>query len=133
MAIEGLFAWYRMYASSLHLYHKRPIGNDRINGEYRPAYANISLARIPYESEWGNSPEQARLMREFMLGVGEVISGVFFISVGSVIFGSVGFSAALDGTRRIFLSLNSLWALHQTELHALQNWEETALKPAVTH
>lgn len=33
IAIETLFYWYRMYASSLNLYNKRPTGNDRIRGE----------------------------------------------------------------------------------------------------
>jgi hypothetical protein len=132
-AIEALFAWYRMYASSLRLYHKYPAGTDRIIGEYRPALSHTSLAITPYKSEWGNSPEQARLMREFMLGVGEVISGVFCISVGSLVFGAIGVTAAFDGTNRIYSSLNSLWALHQTELHALKNWEQTALKSALNN
>lgn len=131
IAIESLFAWYRTYASSLKLYHQFPTGNDRIHGEYRPFITNSFLAMRTYESEWGKTPEQARLMREFMLGVGEVISGVFFITVSSGAFGGIGVTAAFDGSRRIYSSLNSLWALHQTELLALQNWEQTKLKSAV--
>lgn len=131
IAIENLFAWYRTYASSLRLYHQIPTGNDRIIGEYRPFSTNRLLATSEYQSEWGKTPEQARLMREFMLGVGEVISGVFCITVSSGIFGGIGVTAAFDGSRRIYSSLNSLWSLHQTELQALQHWEKTALKPAV--
>jgi hypothetical protein len=131
IAIEGLFAWYRTYASSLRLYHQSPTGTDRIIGEYRPFSINPRLAIGAYESEWGKTPEQARLMREFMLGVGEVISGVFCVTVSSGVFAGIGYTAAFDGSRRIYSSLNSLWALHQTELLALQNWEKTALKPAV--
>ena len=131
IAIERLFAWYRMYASSLRLYHAHPTGNDRIVGEYRPAYAHSPLARGSYESEWGKSPEQARIVREFMLGVGEVITGVFCISVGGVVFGSVGLTAAFDGTSRMYSALNSLWALHQVELQALKTWEQNSLKPAI--
>jgi hypothetical protein len=131
IAIERLFAWYRTYASSLHLYQKYPTGTDRIFGEYHPSSRNSLLALGAYESEWGKTPEQARLIREFMLGVGEVISGVFCITVSSGVFGGIGYTAAFDGSRRIYSSLNSLWALHQTELLALQNWEQTALKPAV--
>jgi hypothetical protein len=132
IAIEGLFAWYRTYASSLRLYHQPPTGNDQIIGEYRPLSTNYLLGIGAYESEWGKTPEQARLMREFMLGVGEVISGVFCITVSSGIFGGIGYTAAFDGSRRIYSSLNSFWALHQTELQALQEWEKNSLTPAVS-
>jgi hypothetical protein len=130
IAIERLFAWYRMYATSLNLYTKRPTGTDCIRGEYRP-YSFTQSFGTSYESEWGNNPEQARLVREFMFGVGEIVAGVFCITVGNVFFGTIGFGAAADGTSRIFSSLNSLWTNHQTELHALKAWEQTALKPAV--
>ncbi len=132
IAIERLFAWYRMYATSLNLHNKSPTGNDRIRGEYTP-YSISKPLGTAYESEWGNSPEQARLFREFMWGVGEVVAGVFCITVGNVVFGTIGFGAAVDGTNRIFSSLNSLWANHQTELRALQEWEKNSLKPAVSN
>jgi hypothetical protein len=130
IAIEKLFAWYRTYASSLRLYHKYPTGKDRINGEYRPA--SIFNTHLTYESEWGNSPEQARIMRDFMFGVGEVIAGVFCATVSGGVLGVFGGgTVAFDGTTRMNNSLNSIWALHQTELIALKEWENTALKPAV--
>ena len=132
IAIERLFGWYRMYASSLGLYHKRPIGNDRINGEYRSAHAFTPHVRSPYESEWGKTSEQARLTRDFMFGVGEIIAGVFCATVSGGILGSFGATTlAFDGTSRIFNSLNSLWAMHQAELVALKEWENSALKPAI--
>lgn len=131
IAMERLFAWYRTYASSLNLYHKRPTGNDRINGEYHPACTSPFFAMNGYNSEWGNNPEQARLIREFIFGVGEIVSGVFCVSVGGVLFSIGGASLLFDGGSRIFTSLNSLWANHQTELYALKEWERTALKPAL--
>lgn len=132
IAIERLFTWYRTYATSLNLYNKRPTGTDRISGEYRPYSITQSLGS-DYTSEWGNNPEQARLVREFMCGVGEVVAGVFCITVGNVVFGTIGFTAAADGTSKIFSSLNSIWTNHQTELQALKAWEQTALKPAVSN
>ncbi len=130
IAMERLFAWYRMYASSLNLYHKRPTGNDRIIGEYCSACVHTPLASNAYNSEWGNNPEQSRLVREFMFGVGEIVAGVFCVSVGGVFFSIGAASLLFDGGSRIFTSLNSLWANHQTELYALKEWEKTALKPA---
>ncbi len=55
IAIERLFAWYRTYASSLNLYYKHPIGNDRIHGEYRPACLQAPLASIAYDFQWGTT------------------------------------------------------------------------------
>jgi hypothetical protein len=119
-----------MYGTSLRLFYKNPTGDDRINGEYKsysqlPSYGN-------YQSEWGNNPEQARLIREFMCGVGEVISGLFCAVVtGPTPFGYFAGGVVLDGGYRIFTSLNSLWAQHQAALIALKPWEETTLKPAI--
>ncbi len=79
----------------------------------------------------GDDPEQARLVREFMFGVGEIVTGIFCVSVGGVLFSAGGITILFDGGSRVFTSLNSLWANHQTELQALKEWEQTALKPAV--
>lgn len=132
IAIERLFSWYRLYATSLNLYNKRPTGTDCIRGEYRPYSITHPYGRA-YESEWGNNPEQARLVREFMCGVGEIVAAVFCITVGNVVFGAVGFCSAADGASRIFSSLNSLWTNHQTALQAFQEWEKNSLKPAVSN
>lgn len=126
IAIERLFAWYRMYGSSLKLFYKNPTGNDRIQGEYKPRTRKLNS-----QSEWGNNPEQARLIREFMFGVGEVIAGVFCATVSGGTLGTIAFGVAADGGYRIFSSLNSLWAQHQVELVALKTWEQTALKQAL--
>jgi hypothetical protein len=131
IAIERLFVWYRTYASSLKLYNKDPIGTDRIIGEYRPSWTRNTIP--PYKSEWGNSPEQARIIRDFMFGVGEVVAGVFCASVSGGVFGIFGGgTVAFDRVTRMFNSLNALYALHETELAALREWENTALKPALT-
>lgn len=131
IAIERLFHWYRMYGNSMRLFYKSTTGNDRIHGEYRP-HLNACSPIAKYESEWGNNPEQARLIREFMYGVGEIISGVFCVTVSSGLFGAIGLVAATDGVSRIYSSLNSLWASHQAGLYALQEWEKTALKPSIS-
>jgi len=68
-----------------------------------------------------------------MLGVGEIVAGVFCITVGNVVFGTIRFGASIDGANRIFSSLNSLWTNHQIALNALKEWQQTALKPAVNN
>lgn len=130
IAIERLFAWYRMYGTSLKLFYKNPTGHDRIQGECK-SYAKRLNSNCNYPSEWGNNPEQARLIREFMFGVGEIISGVFCATVSGGILGTIAWGVAIDGGNRIYSSLNSLWAQHQTAMIALKNWDHTALKPAI--
>ena len=129
IAIEQLFVWYRMYGHSLRLFYKNPTGYDRIIGEY-PSRSQVQPYGN-YQSEWGNDPEQARLIREFMFGVGEIIAGVFCATVsgGSLFYFSAGI--AVSGSYHIFTALNSLWAQHQAALMALKTWEQTALKPAI--
>lgn len=129
IAIEKLFVWYRMYGTSLRLFYKNPTGDDRINGEYKP-YSQ-SQPYGSYQSEWGNNPEQARLIREFLFGVGEVISGVFCAVVTGGTFGYFAGGIAITGGYHIFTSLNSLWAQHQAALISLKTWEQTALKPTL--
>lgn len=130
IAIERLFAWYRMYGTSLKLFYKNPTGHDRIQGEYKPSTKRLHSIS-GYQSEWGNNPEQAKLIREFMFGVGEVISGVFCVTVSGGALGPVAWGVAIDGTSRIYTSLNSLWAQHQAAVLALKSWEQTSLKPAI--
>ena len=126
VVIEQLFGWYRMYGSSLKLFYRNPTGHDRIIGEYQ----THSLKSPGYQSEWGKTPDQAATIREFMLGVGETISGVFCITVGGSAALPIGTTLFLDGCRRMILTLNSAWTEHQKALLALQEWEARS-KPVV--
>ena len=50
---------------------------------------------------WGSSSEKERLMRKFMYGVGKIIAGVFCITVGSPLVGTIGFGVGCDGFKRL--------------------------------
>jgi len=128
-AIEQLFYWYRKYGSALNLFAKNPTGHDRIIDEYRPRSYN-SLGTNPYDgykSEWGKTPEQAALVRTFMVGVGELISGVFIATVNPGWGYAIGGVLWYDGVSRIYDSLNNLWANHEAMI-CLKNWEQTTAK-----
>jgi hypothetical protein len=72
-------------------------------------------------------------MRDFIFGVGEVISGVFCVTLSGGVLGNFGAATlAFDGVTRIYGSLNSLWTIHQAKLIALKEWENSSLKPAVS-
>ena len=132
-AIEQLFGWYRMYGSALNLFYKKPVGTDRIHGEYKARYSHpMGVDKYEgYESEWGKTPEQAARMRDFMLGVGEVISGVFCATVGTPFGGTLSFCLWTDGFSRMYNSLNYLWAGHEAKLY-LKNCEQTTAKAVNT-
>lgn len=123
-AVEQLFVWYRMYGSCLNLFSNKPTGHDRIIGEYKPMNT-----RVPFESEWGKTPEQAAQIREFMFGVAEIISGIFCVTISSGFGSAIGWTITSDGVGRIYSSLNNVWAQHQAMI-SLKNWEQTTLKAA---
>jgi hypothetical protein len=122
MILEQLFVWYRTYGSYLRLFAKNPEGYDRIVGEYKRPFSTS----YPYKSEWGKTPEQAAIVREFMLGVAETISGVLCVSVGAGTTAHVGIGLFIDGSRRIFTTLNALYASQERAIIELKMWEENA-------
>ena len=82
-----------------------------------------------YKSEWEKNPDQAKNVREFMFGVGEVLSGVFCVSILPYATPVWAVSAAVitDGGRRMFLSLNAEWAEHEKKIIELKKIEQNAL------
>lgn len=123
--IEKLFIWYRTYGTSCSLFAEAPKGWDKIQGEYKNP--NLTYGG-DYQSEWGKTPEQASLVRTFMFGVGECISGVFCVVVGSLPIKATGVSLCIDGFYRMYDSLNSAYALHERAILDLKKCEEAAKK-----
>ncbi len=150
-AAANLFYWYRQHGACLKLFGQQPSFRERISGEYcncgknhgygetvrrfslKPpivpqAQHSLLLAKIPdYRSEYGTSPEQAAIIREFMFGTGEVIAGIFCITVGSS-FGvtGLGWYLAQDGGRTIWNTMNHLWTIHETALVNLKKLTDEA-------
>ena len=65
-----------------------------------------------YNSEYGRTPEQAAKIREFMCGVGSIVSGVFCVAVGGIMtpMGGIGITLAVSGFYMMFTSLNSAYS-----------------------
>lgn len=124
LILEQLFVWYRTYGSASRLFSMSPTGYDQIIGEYKRPYSR----RSSYRSEWGNSPEQAAIIREFMFGIAETIAGIFCVTVSAGAGTSIGIPLILDGPRRIYVTLNNVWALHERAMLDLKKWEESAQK-----
>jgi hypothetical protein len=123
--IEQLFGWYRMYGASSGLFYHNPTGHDRIVGEHKRRI----VRSLDYTSECGKTPEQAALIREFMFGAGEAISGVFCVTLSGGVASFLGGSALfIDGCTRMGLILNNLWAQHERAVIDLKKWEERSKK-----
>jgi hypothetical protein len=129
IAIEQLFIWYRTYGSSLKLFFKEPTGTDKIHGQHRSSLSPSSNANVPFKSEWGNTPEQAAQVRDFMFGVGEVISGIFCATLSSGWGITISFGVIYNGCTRIYSALNNIWAGHEAMI-SLKQWEQGPLKTA---
>ena len=81
-------------------------------------------------SEWGNNPRQARLIQDFMFGVGEMISGIFIVTVIPESTLLLGGGAALfaHGFYTVKDSLWDLWTDHKIEYFELQKIYEKESK-----
>lgn len=121
-AIQELFIWYRKYGYSLG-FMKTPA--DCV-GEVLPSPGrqfDLSTANPSrYQSEWGNDPIQSGKIREVMVAVGEIISSVFLISIGTPPIKLLGGSVCWDGFTRLWNACNGLAVDY--ECAALQRLKE---------
>jgi len=134
-AIADLFYWYRRNGNHLKLFAKTPIGSDVITDEYKGQNCTHKRSsRSPgfqekeRYSEWGNNPRQARLVQNFMFGVGEMIGGIFLVVVvpqSTLILGG-GITLFAHGLYTVKDSLSDLWTDHQMEFFELQKITERA-------
>ncbi len=126
--MKDLFVWYRTYGYAMGVMSKESSCTE----EYRPTHKmalsvlpKIRLAQFPdYHSEWGNTPEQAAKIREFMLGVGETISGIFCVTVSCGWGALIGGTLLLDGPRRMVISMNDAWCDYERSCIEFKQWQD---------
>ena len=127
-AINGLFIWYRRYGSSVGLIS----GPSNISNEYRTSMHIRSP--FSYNSEFGNDPEQAARIRDFLFGVGETISGILCVRIAPPpVNVTLGLPLLSDGIFRMWNSLNYAWAHYEMSLQEppivdFKKWEKTAVE-----
>lgn len=76
-----------------------------------------------YESEWGKNPEQAKHTRQFIGGVGLLISGVLVVSINPPILGQIGKSMCITGFTQMCLGLNNLYGEWDKRIQELKEFE----------
>lgn len=137
------------------LFGRQPYSREKIHGEYcncgeshdsvtssfrtnrripiiAAPHHGMVLASIPdYQSEYGTTPEQAALVRDFIFGAGEIIAGVLAISIGrsgaAVVLGA---PMIYSGVKTMWSSGNMLWAKHESALLELKKVTDRAEKEA---
>jgi hypothetical protein len=120
--LRQLFVWYRTFGHASFLFAQEPIGYDQIVGEYKRPYANYNQHGIGYNgSEWGNNPEQAALVREFMMGVAETIGSIFGLAATSGLSFTLSVGFVIDGVTRMSSTLIRLWSQHES---AMLEWKK---------
>jgi len=121
--IGSIFTWYRTHGSPMKLFTIEPTGDQIIypNG----TRSSKSLSLFGYQSEYGRTPEQAAKIREFMLGVGSTISGLFCVVVGGITtpIGGIGVTLASTGFYLMFSALNNAYCDYERSKLELKTLE----------
>jgi hypothetical protein len=117
-AIRNLFVWYRTYGYFLGLIKKDPkifgqyIGNGRYSSLPRPRKVTLN---------YGTDPEHDAKARNFVLGVGEILSGLIcFWVVPSPYKIPAGVYLVDKGFDRAWEAANDLWLQKDISLLELQ-------------
>lgn len=124
-AVLDLFRWYRKYGYAAGLMTRSSGCIDEHKPEmfsYEQNYSEHQLNN--YESEWGKNPQQAQYVRQFILGTGMVISGVFSVTIGTPIIGKFGISLISAGFLQIFSGLNGCWTEKENRKMELERLEK---------
>jgi len=122
-AVKDLWQWYRTYGYNSG-FMLNPV---QCPGEY------ISNKR--YIQTKPLDPKQQRTMREFLLGVGSMVSGIFCVAVNApLLSGKVGWGLITFGAERMWESINEMVMdyeerkARQQELKEIQAKAEAILK-----
>lgn len=124
-AIQDLWAWYRTYGYNCGLM----LASVKCPGEY------ISDKKYISKTSYGSNldPKQQQMMRDFLFGVGQVVSGVFCMVVAAPVGGLFGTTLVASGVGFMWASVNSMVTdshEKQARLFELENIKNQAEKVA---
>jgi len=94
--LEELFVWYRKYGYSCGVTEE----SANCIGEYRSSNGYVRLSNL--------DPHQKRVMRDFLCGVGFIISGVFCITVNAPLGSRFGVPMISTGGKYLYDSITSM-------------------------
>ena len=118
--IIELFQWYRKFGYSAGVM----LNSSNCIDEYKSKSVKFFH---PFSNQRSSSktynPEQEKHVRQFILGVGLFISGVFAISINPPFFGPMGKSLCTTGFIQMYLGLNNGYAEWQQRVREVQQIE----------
>lgn len=111
-AIEELFVWYRKYGFDTGLL-KEPAN---CQGEWR------SDASMNNHSVF--TPRQEKIMRDFLYGVGCMVSGIFCVTVNTPISGKFGASLVLSGGKCMYDAISAMIEDHELRFERIASLDK---------
>jgi len=119
-AIRKLFVWYRTYGYYLRIIKKDP----KIFGQYTGSGNYSSLYTPRVSLNYGTDPERDGKAREFILGVSEILTGMFCIWVAPPPYKAIGPWIIYSGFDRAFNAANAAWVQKDISILELQKTGE---------
>lgn len=123
-AIRQLFVWYRTYGNYLGLMKKNP----QIVGQYIGGGKYSGSSRSLREFSYGKSPERDAHIRDYLLGVSEILAGLLCCRIGGPV-AAIGITLIFDGFNTARQAGNALLIEKEIAMRELQK-AENAVKTA---
>ncbi len=114
--LEELFIWYRKYGYDCGLMTEPA----NCSGEYR------SGQRQDYGANF--DPHQRKMMRDFLYGVGSVVSGVLCLTVRSTFTGKFGVSFIVGGGKCMYDAISAMIEDHDKRLERISELDKITKK-----
>lgn len=128
--ISDLFYWYRRYGYSAGITpFPARVSEEYYTNETNPSYGyeNPTVLTVDrereYQSELGKNPEQAKHIRQFLMGAGMVISGIFAISVDPPLLAKAGWGLCVGGFTQMYMGLSNGWAEWEIRCEEIKKME----------
>ncbi len=114
--LEELFIWYRKYGYDSGVLAEPSVCQD----EFHSSKENPFLHEL--------DEHQMKMVRDFLYGVGSIVSGVLCITVGSPIAGKFGTSLVVGGAKCMFDAVNCMIEDHEKRMKRISELDKIAIK-----
>ncbi len=131
--INDLFVWYRTYGWSCGIMMEPARCSGEHGGDWNRNYQYDNLSKnlcfgenINYQAEWNADPRRAKHVRNYIIGVAEILSFIFLANVPVPGGGLVSALLLSDGFNRIVNSLHDAYSERQQLIYELKKIEARA-------
>ena len=118
--LEELFVWYRTYGFDSGVM-KDPAA---CAGEYRSSTGYVQLKKL--------DPQQQKIIRDFLYGVGCIVSGVFCLTVSTPLSGKFGTTLVMGGCNYMYNSISAMIEDHEKRIARIAELDRITRKVIAT-